>query len=232
MPRLFFIPGLSRCGTTWFSHWLSQHPDVAIVQETYLTRYLYSMINHKPESGRIVDRQHAIGFVTSVYTRAAAGRGCILDKSPGSFLYRGQSVEEILADFFPDSRCLLFYRDGKDYVHGFLNLPWKPENPHTVESAVADWKQNAEYLVTRKDRDTSMVIRYEDLIERPQEMSTKIASFLELSLPVSLAPWSTPINTVNTVLESQRWKSLVDSHGAVMRSMNPLLERLGYGPVL
>lgn len=231
MPNLFFIPGLSRCGTTWVTDWLTSHYGVAATQESYLARYAHMMLNHEPPSGRIVERQDVHDFLMSIYTRVADGRPWLVDKSPGSLVYKGVPVEQFLLDLFPGARVLLFYRDGKDYVYAFKNVPWEQKHPPTVESGVANWKANAQYLLSRKEHPSVMTVRYEELLSRPVELSEQLTKFLGLELTVPLAPWERPINTLHSTLVPQRWSVLMEEHRETLRTMNPLLEQLGYDPV-
>lgn len=228
--RLFFIPGLGRCGTTWVTSWLGRHPAVATIGETYLVRQLYSLTVQDPAYSRIVSKDDAAAFARSIYAKVAGDRPCVLDKSPGPMVYLGTPQEDFLRELFPDCRILLFYRDGKDYVHAFQNLPWESRVQPTVASAARDWMVNASYLLKRRDREGTMTVRYEDLLSEPDAMSERITKFLGLTLHEPLVPWNEPINTVHETLEKDRWRIYLEKDREILAQMNPLLVAMGYDP--
>lgn len=81
-----FIPGMCRSGTTWLAQWLSSHPDIATINETYLISFTFPIIaHHLPK--RHVKCEHVRQLMDSIYCDTLVERGeirktCIIDKSP------------------------------------------------------------------------------------------------------------------------------------------------------
>jgi hypothetical protein len=93
------------------------------------------------------------------------------------------------------------------------------------------WKSAAEYLSRRKSCSRVLILKHEDLLLRPDEMSGKITDFLGIPLHLPLEPWTNPCNTRYQEPDPDRWRELLPEHRDILLSMNPLLEKHGYETV-
>ena len=228
--RLLFIPGMPRSGTTWFTRWLEERADLFAVHESFLLRHAIDMLEHLPRGGRLVRAEHLRSFLLAVYADAAGSRSWIVDKSPGEIVYKGIAAPDIIFDLFPEAFVLYFYRDGKNFVYGQLNLPWKSRVGWDVEKATSYWIEEIQFLLRAPPHPRARLVRYEDLVGEPRK-SQDIAAFLGLSHHADIRPWSTPVNTVHREPDADRWKTLDAASLAVMKRMNPYLIRCGYDPI-
>lgn len=228
--RLIFIPGMPRSGTTWFTRWLEEHPEVFAVHESSLIHHAIDMLEHLPRGGRLVGKEQLRSFLHTVYSDAAGNRNWIVDKSPGDLVYKGVVVPDLVLELFPEARVLYFYRDGKSFVYGQLNLPWKSRVGWDVEKATSYWIEQIQFLLGAPSDPRARVVRYEDLLREPQR-GREIAEFLGLSPHGEIQPWAKPVNTVHRELDLDRWKTLDADSLAVMKRMNPYLIQCGYGPI-
>ena len=221
---------MQRSGTTWLTRWLEERPDVFAVHESYLIQSGIDMLEHLPRGGRLVSKAHLRAFLDDVYGSAAGERACVVDKSPGALIHRDVSVVDTIFDLFPDAHVIGSYRDGKNFVYGHLHLPWTSRVGWDVEKATNFWIEQIQLLRRLPHHPQTMVVRYEDLMTRP-ERSREIAAFLGLSAHGDIQPWARPVNTIHQEPDLERWKTLDRDSLSVMKRMNPYLLECGYEPV-
>ena len=230
--QFIFIPGMARSGTTWVSEWIAQREDVAFFDESYLIQKAFEFSDGQ-WSYRFVTDQHIRDLITTIYEDSAEGKPIILDKSPASLtLNKKMLTSTYIHRLFPDAKVLIMHRDGKQYVYSVMNLPWGNAPIKDVDEAVSIWITRAKILLSRSAEfsENPKSVRYEDLLEQPDEKGKEIADFLGLELP-PLEPWKVPVKTKNSKYVPNRWKRLDKESLRVMRRMNPFLKRMGYDPV-
>lgn len=213
MQQIVFIPGLSRCGTTWIGRWLKSHDEIQVFNDMFIYQNL--------KKSKCTD-QEIRSFVLDYYY-ARTKRKIVVDKSPGSLAllndYRG---------IFPESKIMIFYKYGPDYVYSFQHLPtrWPNHRPVPVERVVNDYIRETRYI-TLQDDENLIHLRYEDLLSEPTKMGKRICEFLNIQ-HTALIPWGTPANTNFDSYNPDRWKELGEENIEKLKAMNPVLERLGY----
>jgi hypothetical protein len=223
---------MGRSGTTWVSHWLAQNPEVATANETYFSLNVLTFLQTDQNPKGFVATAEARPFIQTVFARHAGGRRVFVEKSPARLVIEGVgAIEEMILAVLPEARILLFMRDGKDYVHSALNVPWKRKQPPVVSAVVQSWVTEMTYIAERRQRPETLVLRYEELITEPERMSREIANHIGISLHAPLRPWAEPINTVHREHDPERWRWLLADHRETLQKMNPLLERFGYAVV-
>ncbi len=230
--KFIFIPGMSRSGTTWLTGWLSQHGDVESFHEAYLIHRITKLFAKQQRTGEIVNlpvsHRHARELLDKTYTEHS-DKSVIVDKSPGVLNVNGMHIVDFLHLLNSEALSIIMYRDGKNFVHGLLNLPWKPFKEFTVESATDLWVDRVQTILDYQPPQT-ICVKYEDLICDPGLTSNRIANFVGLQLPV-IEPWTEPVNTMHERYDPTRWKRLSKDQLRYMERMNPYLESLGYEPI-
>jgi hypothetical protein len=105
---------------------------------------------------------------------ARMGKPYWINKTPG-FLNHLDGLSKL----YPDARYIHMLRDGRDVAVSNLSLPW---GPATVRQAARRWKE----LISTgqkciKVRNLALIdVRYEDLIESPVNVLTRIFNFLAI----------------------------------------------------
>jgi hypothetical protein len=86
---------------------------------------------------------------------------------------------DIIYNLFPESKYLYIVRDGRDVALSLLEKPWGPNN---LYACATYWKEcNAESptLQTLRSHEQILIMRYEDLLADPKEITKKVYEFLE-----------------------------------------------------
>jgi hypothetical protein len=210
----FFVVGAGRSGTTLLRLILNGHSRLHIPPETWFLRPLLRqcpldrpltqpeceraigiMVRHErwpdmdmPEA---VLRQQAdalvqkrlVDLVDLVYAhqRAAAGKPRIGDKTPHYF----EIVSE-LATLYPRARFIHLLRDGHDVAISWIDAGWQRYYEPGFE-----WPRAIACL--QRDRiafaERFHAVRYEDLVQRPQETVAAICNFLGEAFEPAMLLW-------------------------------------------
>lgn len=203
-----FIVGRGRSGTTLIRSMLASHPEMAIPYESHFpvtmalagrryeqedtidtARFLTDLLGHwafkrwdlPPEevvamfrSEAPEDLPDAIRLVYRTYAKHH-GKSRFGEKTPSFVLHI-----PLLAHVFPESRFIHIVRDGRDVALSYRQGGWGPKD---VEEAAIYWKR----FVERGRRDglklgpeRYLEIRYEDLIDDPENHVHTICRFIDL----------------------------------------------------
>lgn len=183
-PPAIFIHGvLPRSGTNFLADALALHPDVHLNPghlwefpllyvapgSLALEHELVAMFRLNRE---VIERYELLGYLASGWIadlqRRTGGRRMVL-KSPhvqGIGLFR---------HVFPDDILLLCLRDGRDVIQSSLKTfgRWRPRSKGFTQLAW-EWRHATEAILTFEAAGANaypraMVVRYEDLVERPEE---------------------------------------------------------------
>jgi hypothetical protein len=201
----FFIVGCGRSGTTILRLLFNAHPDVAIPPESQfiarlaaswprlitadgvdadtIVRTIGRRLDHME-----IDRDIARARLRQVRDRTPtaateaifgivterAGKPRWADKTPNQ-------VEEIatIAGVFPNARFLHVIRDGRDVTLSYLDRPFGPAN---VWDAARHWNRQVRAGI-REGRPLGnryLEVRYEHLVERPEESLRELCRFVDL----------------------------------------------------
>jgi hypothetical protein len=231
-PRLDFIVGLPRSGSTWLSYALGRHPDVAVFGETSFFGRLFvppraDGTYGRRELERVRTRQHARGWQETtgdsppglVGTSAAPypalvddvlgrirppvrpaevlsaiasevarheGKARVVEKTPHHVHWLPR-----LASSYPDARFVVTFRDPYEFAVSFLglgrrlptrtaralDLPWR----HPLVAALF-WRSYASAVerALAQYPDRTLLVRLEEVRERPSKVLAGVQAFLEL----------------------------------------------------
>jgi len=214
---MFFIVGVPRSGTTLLQAMLTSHPRMAIPPETeffmkhrppaaasrgdeaawtaYIDRWLASrgFTEQGLDAGAMRVRLRGLDaaqrtargvFLELLAAHAErTGKPRIGEKSP----HHCRHVEE-LATMFPHARFIHIHRDPRDVVASLLKVPWVKGSHLTLARGWARIMRDHSRLVRSMPADRYMTVRYETLVERPEDEAARLCVFLgEVMQPEMLA---------------------------------------------
>ncbi|MFL5736008.1 MAG: sulfotransferase family protein [Actinomycetota bacterium] len=201
----FFIVGCGRSGTTVLRLMFNAHPDVAIPPESqFIARLVASWPRFITADGvdadaivraigrRLdhmeIDRASARARLAALRDRTPraateaifgivserAGKQRWADKTPNQ-------VEEIptIAGVFPEARFIHVIRDGRDVTLSYLDRPFGPAD---VWDAARQWNRQVRAGI-RDGRGLDaryLEVRYERLVEDPEETLLELCGFVDL----------------------------------------------------
>lgn len=199
-----FVLTASRSGSTLLRFILDSHPELACPPETQIASACRSLAvsvnvienasNDQPTapdgqftSDKVLSTiRETLDHIYETYLiRRGKKRWC--DKSIDSFMYA-----ELLAQIYPDARFICLFRHCMDVVaSGIEACPWGvtrygfdayvAKHPGNNVAAIANyWLDcSATILKFAKDnRNRCHCVRYEDLVAEPEEVTSKLLSFL------------------------------------------------------
>ena len=234
-PSKFFIVGCARSGTTLVHKLVASHSQVVGVFETYLLkkfnpkRSINEIISHTArnekeyrmvlEHFKTLDKKNLGAFeFLDEYCEAHRHhfkKSAYVEKSPLHTLFIGELLTQI-----PKSKIIAVLRDPRAIIgsrlHGHkASRPYSYRVPRKL-SFILDLSQilfsykqlNKWYLSLNKRLNKRILfIKYEDLIKKPEQITRKILTFLEL-------PWEPVHNNINPIdirLEHYALKEIMNS---------------------
>jgi hypothetical protein len=146
-------------------------------------------------------RWKAAGVLAAILDLYALGKGKARcgEKTPQHLLH----VPAILRQF-PDANVICMLRDGRDAALSLSDMPWWRHK--SLAAAARLWRRYARLIeeFTRKYPGRFMVVRYEDLVARPEEVLSPVMDYLgEAFEPGQILP-GVPSNVV--LPRSMPWK--------------------------
>ena len=211
-----FIPGNVRSGTTWVTAWLSSHPDIACYRD--------KLMRHKMNSTE--QPRDIKAFLDSVFEHNARGKSIALLSAPGDICFKEQHVSHLIHSIYDNAYVLILYRDGKNWVHSLMNLPWKTK-PRSLQYMVNLWITKIQAILSSTPKNT-IHIKYEDMLYN--NAYKEILNFLNIE-HVPIVAWQQPYSTKWSQYNPDRWKNMSTEHLKIMEKMNPWLEKAGYETV-
>lgn len=243
-----FLVGCPRSGTTLLQRMLDAHDSMAIASETHFVRRFWlkrenygdlaTDENYKrlledvvgmPEfaemgvddesfrnRARAAERTYAAVFAALLETFAEQhGVPFIGEKTPNHLLHM-----LTLERFFPDAKYIHIVRDPRAVVNSWRNVPWSTGN---VVGDAFVWRRYM--LVARlcppRRSNSLMVIRFEDLVLRPEPTLTDVCRFIgisfqpgmcafhdkrEIAINLSREPWKARANQPLDANRLGRWR--------------------------
>jgi Flp pilus assembly protein TadD len=185
IPRLAFLGGHPRSGTTLLEQILGAHPDVAALDEPRaFTTIAAAMFNASPQLPparlNIIRRRYSESIQQELGGKMEGK--VILDKNPSPTMKL-----RILLRLFPEVRVVIALRDPRDVVIScyFQNLPLNPFNANflSLERTAIHYANLMEvWLAVRKWEGFSWIeTRYEDIVEDMSQEGRRVTEFLGLS---------------------------------------------------
>jgi hypothetical protein len=202
-----FVLCMGRSGSTVLRFLLDAHPDLACPPETSLPALcaqlavVWSLIEGAPLSqtrgdtppmvpdAAVAGIRHTMDMMTDSYL-ARRGKKRFCDKSLGSARFA-----ELLMRVYPHAKFLCLYRHPMDVIRSGLEAcPWGlngygfdqyiADSPGNAVMALARyWLDNAASIAVFEEQHPDLChrIRYEDLVEAPDEKAQEIFAFLEVT---------------------------------------------------
>jgi hypothetical protein len=185
MPKVVFVTGAARSGTTWLQNILGAHPEIVTPQESDLFNYYVAPLYREwrkslPESeAEWQARRHnglpaiitedefdeMVGEVIGrIYGRVAElkpSASVVLDKVPGYGMYAGLIFRQL-----PDARILQIIRDGRDVAMSLrraskgFGRTWAASQ---IDYAAWTWTSNIEACRHLEESEGYAEVRYEAL---------------------------------------------------------------------
>jgi hypothetical protein len=251
-----FVFGCARSGTSILGELIAAHPEVSYLYEAH---HIWRRAGHaRDDSHRLVASDAEPEVVRKLRKRfrtEIGGAALLVEKNPRSSL----RIPFIRAAF-PEAKLVHIYRDGRDVACSLLagvgGEDWRHLKPPDWARLFADqegivrcaaaWRSVMEIILADLADTPHFSIRYEDLVERPNEIARGLFDYLSLPLHPDVVAFVDRI--VNTTAGSYqparqrkwyrddhdvrvgRWRHNLTSGEAaqVEEMLAPLLKRLGY----
>lgn len=202
-PRLLFVVGAARSGTTLMRRILNSHPQIFISKETRFLRYRpavdllrYGHVDARvrPELRDLIE--HCLTSEKWSKVEAIAGlldrfdniqdvyrHVCLLEAPPRELEYIGDNTPAyvgllpVLFDLFPNSRAIHVVRDPRAVASSVMRLTFGANN---ARLAAYDWINAVGHGLAAEAGHPERVlrIRYEDVVRNPSMATARIARFL------------------------------------------------------
>lgn len=208
---MFFIVGSARSGTTLLRMMLNAHPEVAVPPESRFVVELYRSDEVQVDDflARLdahrrwitwdtpIDdvRAQLAGMTTVAYPEAIEAAYMAFAKGRNKKRYGDKTPRYIehlplLARLWPDAKFVHLVRDGREVALSYADVPF---GPNTVARAAALWKERV-VLGMKQGRplgpERYAELRYERLLENPQEEVEGLCSFLDLDFDPAMLHYS------------------------------------------
>ncbi len=192
--RHIVIGGCPRSGTTLFRRTLDRHPAICCGPETGL--YLPGRIQVAP----LAARSGIPNAELSAMVRSSASQGELIDtfaRRYRSMCQKSRWAEKTplnvrhfrwVMERFPEARLVHLIRDGRDVVCSMAEHPdWRWTNGGWVkelhrrpfETYARDWVAYTGAGMQLRGDSRYHEVRYEDLVERPEDTLRKVCDFLD-----------------------------------------------------
>ena len=251
-----FIFGCARSGTSILGELVAAHPDV---------KYLYEAhhIWKRAESGEGESHRLDAGKAEPDIVRKVRKR-LWSETRPGSLLVEKNPRHTLRIPFlraaFPEAKLIHIFRDGRDVACSMLagvgGEDWSHLRPpgwrelferrQGTQRCAEAWKAVMEIALADLEDQPHLAIRYEDLVNEPQEAASAVLSYLELPPSGEVQDFTRRIGdqTQGSYQPRRQRKWFRDDHSVrvgrwrqnlsdseaeeVQQIVGPLLDRLGY----
>ena len=270
----FFIIGSPRSGTSLSSRMLNEHPGLGVPFETTIVEVFHDMaaaygpLDDRDNRRRLVtdilayptmrDCRPRVTVAQAMAAIAADGIAGVMDgileawaeqqgkrrwgeKTPSNAFHF-----DTLTDWFPEAKFVHIIRDGRDVASSFVAAPFGPK---TLFTAAERWQRHVcvcQEIGRSLPSDRYLELRYEDLLDRPEEELRRVCAFLAEPFDAAMLhyferPTHYPTDEANArnlgrrVIEAnkQKWRRTMTSREieVVEAAVAPTLRLLGYGTV-
>lgn len=225
-----FLLGSQRSGTTMLRLMLNNHPSLAIPHESaFITIYFRRLKDY----GDLAQRENASRLLDDVAKHTLVRRGklipdpqavlarpirCYRDFIDAIFQSYADSLGkprwgdktpfytediDVIYRIFPDAKIIHLVRDGRDVVLSQKSIEWMSSN---LTRLALDWrwKVTIAHKVGAALGDNFLELRYEDLVNWPEEMLRKICDFIDEPYDPAMLNYSDHAEDV-VPAESLKW---------------------------
>jgi len=208
---LFFIAGTERSGTTWLQLLLDAHPEIACRGEGQFMNRLFPQMSEvfkgyrgavqafntgyfRDTSGFPILTDDEERFVKQTYLALLIAK---FDSTGQAKIFGEKTPANVrcldrIRYIAPQSKIVFIVRDGRDvgvsaWHHGKASRYQRDGNetlPETIHRVATAWAGDMRRIIQHQmaSPETSILVRYEDLYEKPAENLANIFSFLGASL--------------------------------------------------
>jgi tetratricopeptide (TPR) repeat protein len=245
IPRLAFLGGHPRSGTTLLEQVLGAHPQVAAMDEPgAFTRIVAHLFNASPQITpprlNVIRRRYAEAVRREI--GGNEGGKIMLDKNPSP-----TAKLKIWLRVFPELRVLIALRDPRDVVIScyFQNIPLNPYNANflTLERAARHYANLMDvWLAARQWEGLAWIeTRYEDIVAGLEKEGRRVTEFLGLSWHEEQARFYEKSSKKSMYSPTyhdasqpvyrrslSRWQAYEKHLGPALPILEPYLKALGY----
>lgn len=219
--QLVFVGGLHRSGTTPFTRALGRHPDVSAftntgvkedegqhLQDVYPAarqfggagRFASDPAAHLTELSPLVSRQNAERLIHQWQRHWDQARPVWLEKSPPNLI-----MMRFLQQLFPSALFVIVVRHP--IVVALSTSKWTGMT--SLDALVEHWLHAHEICRADAPQISRLrIVRYEHLVEKPDEVLPEVASFVGLSAPIP----TESLDSRRSDRYAQHWRRLVNSN--------------------
>lgn len=241
--RPIFIVGVPRSGTTLIRTILSAHPNIAISPPSkYFNYWLkhYSHLNIANDNDfesfwkdfsnsklfshfdvdvhSIRDRilasdniSHKTIFTSLLQAYASKmGKSRWGDKTAGHFPY----VDKLF-EWYPQARIIWMLRDPRAVTKSLVSLPWSSRAD--IDIRALHWKKGARMLKTWTTDKRVLVVKFEELVFKPNETVPRICEFVEEEYTPTMIENRSQINTPIINYTDNSW-----TNEYIQKSLKPI----------
>ncbi len=112
--------------------------------------------------------------------RENSGKKLIVEKTPAHIVFAKEIME-----WFPNAKMICIVRDARDAVESLMKVSWTHSNParHAVYWA---WCVRRAGYLKKEFGERVEIVRYEDLLSKPEDTLSKLCGFLNLSFEAKM----------------------------------------------
>ena len=264
-----FIVGAPRSGTTLLRAMLNRHPRIGLCDETYFFYYVHIRRRAFGDLSRPANRKRLIDsyFATSRMQRLkldlpALGERLMQEGTSypaffaGILAFYAESQGKVragektphhawntgeLLEWYPNGRVIHLLRDPRDVTASLFNQPWGRKS---AAANGALWVSLTHAAEKSRENPRFMRMRYEDLIEKPEENLDRICRFLGETFYPAMLNAEKPVKADKPWFERAQGKLSKDRLGTwkdqltpeeirlVEWTAGPLMRQFGYAPSL
>lgn len=238
LPRVIFVLGMPRSGTTLTEQLLASHSavhgagEVSYLEDTIRMSGQIAGASYPEGVANLSDSQFVelAQFYLRKLARDAAGKPWVIDKTPMNFQYIG-----FIARLLPDARVLHCQRDPIDNCLSIYQRPFDPTHTYSHDLAALGryYRHYWQLMDFWKScwADLILDVNYEDTVADVESQCQRLVDFLGLPFDAAMLRFHETARMVRTPSASQVrqpiYRDSVQSWQRYERHLQPLIAALG-----